>query len=511
METLNRQPGPLHSAPNAARGAGQLAGILRDHPRRWLIPAIAVTLLAGAYALVRPATWEASQALTVRNEASGPQDTLGRFSQPEEMKTVQETILELSKSHSVLSAALKEVGPPALETPAEAWPTAEDVADLRDAMKLTPPKGAEFGKTEVFYVKVRDNDQGRAVALVNAVSAQLQSAFQKLRDAKAKSMVAELEKTVSLATDELDESTRKLGEMERHVGSDLAELRILHDTTSGESALRRTATEIRNELRQVRTGRKTQEQLSDLLQQSQREPERLVATPSPLLDSQPALRKLKDGLIEAQLQTAQLQGRMSAEHPLVIAAKESQAEIRRRVHEELPSAVRALEVDLQLGVERAALLEEQLADVTARLDKLAVLRAPYTNQVAETRNRSELLDRARQRLVDARASQATSQAAQLISRIDAPDPGTRPIGPGRLAIILIGLAGGLLTGFGVLLLTVEPQPAASSWSYSPNGAATAAPVRNGNGHSHGAGRSHAGRRSLSVKEALQRLAVRERF
>ena len=37
----------------------------------------------------------------------------GKFSYPEEMKTVQETILEVVKSRSVLAAALREVGPPA--------------------------------------------------------------------------------------------------------------------------------------------------------------------------------------------------------------------------------------------------------------------------------------------------------------------------------------------------------------------------------------------------------------
>ena len=58
-------------------------------------------------------TWEASQALIVRNEASSAEKGPGKFSYPEEMKTVQETILEVVRSRSVLEAALREVGPPA--------------------------------------------------------------------------------------------------------------------------------------------------------------------------------------------------------------------------------------------------------------------------------------------------------------------------------------------------------------------------------------------------------------
>jgi uncharacterized protein involved in exopolysaccharide biosynthesis len=441
----------------------QVVRLLREHRKRWLLPALAATVLAGVYALVRPATWEASQALIVRNEATASQDVPGRFLQPEDMKTVQETILELAKSHGVLSAALAEVGPPAArKDAAEAWPSADEVADLRDALRLVPPKGAEFGKTEVFYLKVRDRDRRRAVALANAVCGQLEIAMQKVRDAKARSMVRELQEAVAVAEADLAQSTGKLGKIEREVGSDLAELRLLYQSHSGQSALERSLTEIPTELRQVQAAVKANEQLLVLLKQAQADPERLVAMPNQLLESQPALRKLKDGLLEAQLTTAQLQGRMTAQHPLAIAAHQSQAEIRARVHDELANAIRAIQVDLRLGGQKAAMLEEQLAGVRARLDRLAALRAPYSNQIADTQKRSELLQRAQQRLADARAAHATATAASLVARIDDPDTGTRPIGPTRATIVLLGLAGGLFAGFGVVVLTVNPgQPAGS--------------------------------------------------
>jgi succinoglycan biosynthesis transport protein ExoP len=499
----------MNHASQHTHAPGQLLRILRDHPKRWLIPAIAATALAGVYALLRPATWEASQALIVRNEATAGQDVPGRFVQPDDMKTVQETILELVKTGGVLSAALAEVGPPAeARDSGEAWPNPSDVADLRDAVKLAPPKGAEFGKTEIFYLKVRAGDRGRAVTLANAISGQLQAAVEKVRDAKARSVICELEKTVGLAEADLSQSTGRLSDIERRVGSDLAELRLLYESNSGESVLRRAATEIRAELRQVRSAIQSNGQLLALLKQAQTEPERLVASPNSLLDSQPALKKLKDGLVEAQLNTAQLQGRMSAEHPLVVAAKQSQAEIRNRVHDELANAIRAIEVDLRLGREKAATLDEQLAGVNARLDKLAAQRAPYANQVAETRKRSELLDRAQQRLADARASQASAGAASLISRIDGPDTGTRPISPSRAAIVLVGLVGGLLAGFGVVLLTVDPGrdgshgPLARGVPEHRQDANTAPSNANGNGRRH----SPAPHRDLTVQEALKKLA-----
>ncbi len=55
--------------------------------------------------------------------------------------------MELSKSHSVLKAALVEVGPPADYAGPAAWPTDKDVESLQKAVKIAPPKGVEFGST----------------------------------------------------------------------------------------------------------------------------------------------------------------------------------------------------------------------------------------------------------------------------------------------------------------------------------------------------------------------------
>ena len=90
-------------------------------------------MLAGAYSLISPRKWEASQAFIVRPEvASVSEERIGKFSDLSEMKTYQETILEIAKSQSVIQATLVEVGPPSnYRRPAE-WPTALDIDDFRD-------------------------------------------------------------------------------------------------------------------------------------------------------------------------------------------------------------------------------------------------------------------------------------------------------------------------------------------------------------------------------------------
>ncbi|MGA2797866.1 MAG: Wzz/FepE/Etk N-terminal domain-containing protein [Thermoguttaceae bacterium] len=451
----------MNTSQHSLESPKEFIRILAIRWRLWFVPALLVGLGAAIYALTYSDTWEASQALIVRNEAVNNDRGLGKFTQPEEMKTIQETLLEIARSRGVLEAALKQVGPPADCIQAESWPTDRDIEACRKAVKLLPPKGAEFGKTEVFYLTVRDHDRSRAIALNEAIYDRLQTRFQQLRDAKAHSMVDELSKTASLAKADLSESTGRLAAVETRIGGDLAELRSMQDIGASDSALRRSVEEIRNQLREARTTAKSDAELLSVLHAAQDDPGRLVAAPNRLLESQPALKRLKDGLLDAQLATAKLLGTRSADHPLVKAAQETEEEIGRHLHDELALAIRGMEVEMHLNADRQKLLEDQFAAATGRLNSLAEIRAQYETQTAENRNRTALAERAEQNLAEAQAVLAGAKVASLISPIDAPDAGAKPIGPGRSIIAMSGILGGLIVGLGVVFLSL-PTKAASS-------------------------------------------------
>jgi len=451
----------------------ELGRLLVLYWRRWAIATLLVTLAAVAYALVAPKTWQASQTLIVRNEAVGGETEPGKFRGTEDLKSIQETIVELSKGHSVLKAALVEVGPPADSAPPSTWPSDNDIDSLQKAVRIAPPKGVEFGASEVFYLEVRDKDRTRVAELSSALSHQLQLHLQEIRDAKAQSMVDELNKAVQLAKSDLLAATAQLTALEKEVGSDLPELRSLLDSNSSDTSLRRTVSEIENELRQFRGTEKANRQLLTLLKQSQADPTRLMAAPTRLLDSQPALRRLKDGLVDAQLRTATLQGRMSAEHPAIISAKEAEAQVADRLHAELSTALRGLESELAFDANRLEMLENQRKIAAARLAHLAGLRATYTNILAEATNRAKLLDRAEQNLASARSDSASAKAASQITRVDAPDTGVSPVSPSKSMIVLCGLLGGLLAGLGIVLLTA---PATAAVDRAPHSASTATAI-----------------------------------
>ncbi len=495
----------------------EVVRILREHRRLWLAPTVALTLLAAVYSLIRSSSWDATQALMVRDETMGGSLRPGKFQQPDDMKTTQETILELARSRVVLKAALAEVGPLKESQAGPSWPSDAAIGGLQGHVKLVPPKGAEFGKTELFYLNVEAENRDRAVALTAAICERLQLRSQELRDQKAQSLIAELTKTADLAKSDLTTTTAELTRIESRVGADLGELRLLTESNGGDSPLRRSVNEMEQELRQAQQSIDGNQELLSLLQASKTDARSLAAAPNRLLEAQPVLRRLKDGLVDAQLHTAQLQGNLTDDHPSVIAAKVSEQEIADHVRDEIDSSIVGVQAELRLSQARVNLLQTQLSDARSRLGQLANMRAQYANLVAERNQRADILKTAEQQLAEARASQAAARTTSLITAIDAPVPSTAPVGPSKAMIVLGGLLGGLMLGFGLVFLLVDPaqsdlsisvnsaEAAAENWMKanggSPNGWGS-----NGH-HANGyASAAHLDTGSLSLKQALRKLA-----
>lgn len=433
------------------------------YPLRWLLPAVVVASAATAYAFLKSPTWEASLTFIVRAEANG-NSVPGRFADLSAMKTFQETLLELTKGRDALAAALVAVGPPADAKIVGTWPSPRDIDDFSDAVKIASPKGTEFGSTEVFYLKVKSKTPERACALTNAIADQLQNRFADLRKRKTGSIVAEFEQAVRIARTQRDESVKTLGQFERRAGGDLSELRSLEQLGSGDGVVRKVNIELESELRNAEQAVRTLRELQALLTPALNDPTKLLATPNRLLESQPALKRLKDGLVDAQLRTSTLLGSMSPEHPLVRASIDSEQEVRRQLHGELASAVTGIQTELGPAEALVNDRRERLMTARRRMEFLASLRAEYSALNADTLSRTRQLEAAEKSLVDAQASQAGAAASSLISRVGVPDAGSKPVGPGKTIILAAGCAGGLVLGVGLMLLTVSPPVRAAAGS-----------------------------------------------
>ncbi len=446
----------------------ELWELLRRHRLVWLAPAVAGFLLAALVSLVLPRPWKASQGILIRSEAAGySQQRLGKFTDLSEMKTVQETVLELARSQSVVTAVYSK---------SAAWPTAQDIADFRQNLMITPPGGAEFGKTEVFYLAISDTDKDRAAELVRVMASFVDRRMKQIRAREAESMVAELSDGVSAAQSELEAKLKSLAKFEAEVGTNLSELRILVSPLGGQSEIGQQTLAVKTDLRQAQVDLRRSEQLLVKLQSCQHNPEEFLATPNSLLAAHPALQRLKDGVVDAQLAVARLAGSRSDKHPLVIAAKEAQTQATEELRNELPLAIEAIRMDLQLAADRAAELEAQLVTIGERSQSLAAQRAPYSRLVAEVENQTQVVDTALKQLNDARAHLAGATSASVLEAIDAVEISHKPSGPGRTSVAGAGGVAGLILGLGLVFLWYAPQPQQPKVQAAPF--RTAEPIRN---------------------------------
>ena len=69
----------MNAVPNSLSEPRELGRLLLVYWRRWAVAALLATAAAAVYALVAPKTWQASQALIVRNEAGGGEMEPGKF------------------------------------------------------------------------------------------------------------------------------------------------------------------------------------------------------------------------------------------------------------------------------------------------------------------------------------------------------------------------------------------------------------------------------------------------
>ena len=433
----------------------ELLKLAGDHRKLLIWSALLGAMVALAATIVVPRNWSSHQGLLIRSDAAGYADQrLGKFTDLAEMKTVQETLLELSKSQTVIRAALTQVGP--RKATKKPWPSERDVVDFRDQIIFSPPGGAEFGKTEVFYLGVLSPDRNRAAMLVDALTGQLEQRLRSLRDQRATSMVQEVERSVTNAQGELDARAKRLSAFEQRVGADLVELRHLTSPSGGQSEIAQRALAIENERRQSEERTRRNRALLAELSAASDDPIALTATPDTLLTAQPGLRRLKQGLIEAQLSVARIGGARTANHPFVQSARLSQQKILDELNQQLPTIIASVELDLEVSAAQEAALSEQLQQLRDRSAQIAGLRTEYAELTAEVDGQTAVLRAALKQLADAEAHQAAAKTTSLLERIDAIETSVRPVGPSRKAVVGAGCLGALLLSASWIVLRHGP-------------------------------------------------------
>ncbi len=423
----------------------------------WISTTILFGGLGVAYVVfVKQDIFLASQALLVRDEATGAVMRLGRFQSQAEMKAAQETILEMAKSQAVVRDALVEVGPREGLASWLNWgeyPSKELVEETaKSGILVHAPKGTEFGVTEVIYMDVKANSQEEALALNKALANSLESRLQQVRKARADGVLAELTHARDAAQQELANSTHRLREMENAAGSDLSDLRGLTETVPAAATSRVELDQAKTELRQAVISREALVADREMLIKATKDPTSFIVAPGAVLNSQPGLKRLREGLVDAQLSGSQLAGKFTDDHPSVVASYSAQSSIVKRFVQELTASIAGVQSDIALVDARIERLENQKKSAEERLAKLADSRSAYSNLLSEVKAKVTNFEAASRALAEVRAARDSSVSTSLLTRLDAPIVSDRPVGPGKTMICALCTVAGLVFGLGIVFV-----------------------------------------------------------
>ncbi|MCA9246497.1 MAG: hypothetical protein KDA42_05260 [Planctomycetales bacterium] len=431
--------------------------LIFQYPLRWMFPAACIAGAAVAYAYYKQDVWEASQAMMVRSDATSKQNASDDFRNMDEMKRVEETILEVAMSRSVIEGVLREVGAPiGSETPASEWPADTDIEQLRKRLEIKPPKGAEFGATEVIYLKAQDPVRDRAIDIVTSLESHLQREFNKVRRSRAAQTISELETKVKLAEEELAVTSKTLQRIEEEAGENVLLLRMLERSTTGQIDVINGIAVIQAKLRDIREQESVSDELLAQLRKAQENPDQPLATPAVMLSNLPELARMKQALTDLQVRAATMSGTGTIPLPLIQEARDEEEAVRQEMHKELGPAIHSVESDLRLTRQRREALEEERDDLRERLRLAAAQRAEYSNALSLTTYAQDFTADAHRQLIDARGRQGAMENSSLIHALGEPETGTSPVGLGFVQVIVAGVVGGLAIGFGFLFLTAAP-------------------------------------------------------
>ena len=439
--------------------------LLRKHLLLWMVPTIAFCVLSILYATLGPKKYGATQTLLVRDQLIGGNQVMpGRFESTYSLKSAQETISEIAKQRTVVAQALRTAG--LSNTPPQGdpdWPSAKVVEQYQGSISVSSPGGSEFGKTEMIDLVVKAGSRDDALALINALTLEIEARLRLVRRQQAASMVLELSETVRLATQDHERAADKLQQMEAELGADLAELRNLNNPNASVGSMQSQFNNVQNETRVAINERENLAKQKSLLRQAAMAPDGIRATPDEALTFLPALKSLKEGLIKSQLEMAKDLGQYSEHHPKVVASRTEVTEIQQNIARELKTSILAKEKEIEIAQAKVDRLQRTSADLAQRLNRIARLRVDYDKKFNAEQQRNQALIRATDDLNQMISLREASSKVNFVTRVDQPQVGTTPLGLSKKLTVGLGTVFGLCLGLGLVMFiaggaVITPPP-----------------------------------------------------
>ncbi len=419
-----------------------------------LVPLIVCVVLGTLYSLLTPRGFMASQTLMLRDDLLGDSFKPGRFQSEESLKNAQETVLHLARKPAVIAAALSSTYP---EKYSGITASSSEVESFQGKISISPPNGAEFGKTDVIILNVKASSPDMASCLATSLHSEVEKNLRLVRADRLTSMQNELRAQYEQAFENYSLAANKVREIEDSVGEDLESLRAMTESHSGNGELHRALEQIRNERRVATDQLDLIEKQLQYLQQLQSDGEQVLATNNELMRLQPALDRLYNGLVDAKLKLASAEGIYRAEHPTLKTNRNAVEATRMQIQLEISTIQDGLEQQKNIANQRLKRLEASEDLYRKRSLIVNKNRVEYQTISNELTRRGEAMAKLQNTLAEVESCASTEHEYNLLTSMGVPEV-KQASGMSRASLILLAAILGGCIGLGIAILVDGPMP-----------------------------------------------------
>lgn len=315
---------------------------------------------------------------------------------------------------------------------------------LRNNTEMTPPRGANFRESSIFYVSYVDTDPDRAATVANAICNAYIEIYNEITRENSTFSFNFLKDQTDRLYNEMREAEEQLKEYEKENAQDLVGILNLDPQrgTNLETGPGALLTQFYAKYYE------SQEKLAGIIatvNALEKEHKSIdPAVPKEMQVVGHAITMFKSKIAQLEIQINELRSQFTDQFPVLKQVEKERMLNLSSLKEELSRTIRAQKITAEAMSAEIKSLEKIIESLKDRIKETATKRATYEQLRRQYEIAKETYIRAKDRLEQARVANSLNQAQQILTFVDRPSKPLKPFKPKRLMIVALGFLAGFL-------------------------------------------------------------------
>lgn len=323
---------------------------------------------------------------------------------------------------------------------------------LRNNTEVTPPRGANFRESSIFYVSYVDTDPDRAATVANAICNAYIEVYNEITRENSTFSFNFLKDQTDRLYNEMREAEEQLKEYEKENAQDLVGILNLDPQrgTNLEVGPGALLTQFYAKYYE------SQEKLAGIMATVNALEEEYNSNTNPAVPKEMqiighAITMFKSKIAQLEIQINELRSQFTDQFPVLKQVEKERMLNLSSLKEELSRTIRAQKITAEAISAEIQSLEKIIESLRDRIKETATKRATYEQLRRQYEIAKETYIKAKDRLEQARMANSLNQAQQILTFVDRPSKPLKPFKPKRLMIVALGFLAGFLFALAVVV------------------------------------------------------------